>query len=137
MISVAEALQRLFALVRPTGTETVQLADAHGRVLAQEFVTRWTEIHNPEIPAHIIKQYGLPGDSSIVVTSIMIDRNLDGFSKIMKLLRDNDVVPTNHDELVAAFGACYGKAEVYELEDIERVFGPIGEMPDLSQRNLT
>lgn len=99
-------------------------------VLAQEFVTRWTEINNPEIPSHIIQQYGLPQDSSIVVTSIMIDRNLDGFAKIMKLLRDNDVVPTNHDELVAAFGACYGNAEIYELEDIERVFGPFGEMSD-------
>jgi hypothetical protein len=99
-------------------------------VLAQEFVTRWTDIHNPEIPDHVIKKFGLPQDSSIVVTPLMIDRNLDGFAKIMKLLRDNDVVPTNHDELVAAFGACYGDAEIYKMEDIERVFGPFGDMSD-------
>lgn len=99
-------------------------------VLAQEFVTRWTDIHNPEIPQHIVKKYRLEEDASIVVTPLMIDRNLDGFAKIMKLLRDNDVVPTNHDELVAAFGACYGKAEIYKIEDIERVFGPFGKMSD-------
>lgn len=99
-------------------------------VLAQEFVTRWSTIHNPDIPAHIIKAHGLPTDSSIVVTPIMINRNIKGFAKIMKLLRENNISPTNHEELVAAFAACYGKAEVYKLKDIEEVFGPINEMPN-------
>jgi molybdopterin molybdotransferase len=36
MISVAEALEQLFALARPLGTETVPLLQAHGRVLAQD-----------------------------------------------------------------------------------------------------
>ncbi|MFT5126985.1 MAG: hypothetical protein ACI8W8_000584 [Rhodothermales bacterium] len=99
-------------------------------VLAQEFVTRWSSIHNPDIPAHIIKAHGLPAGSSIVVTPIMINRNIKGFAKIMKLLRENGVAPTNFEELVASFGACYGKAEVYKLRDIEDVFGPINEMPD-------
>lgn len=99
-------------------------------VLAQEFVTRWTDIHNPEIPPDVIKKYGLPQDSNIVVTPLMIDRNIAGLARIMQLLRDNDVVPTNHDELVSAFGASYGTAEIYKLEDIERVFGPFGEMSD-------
>ena len=35
MISVAEALSRLFALARPLGPETVPLLEAHGRVLAR------------------------------------------------------------------------------------------------------
>ena len=38
MISVAEALDRLFALAAPTGTETVPLAEAGGRVLAAPVV---------------------------------------------------------------------------------------------------
>jgi hypothetical protein len=99
-------------------------------VLAQEFVTRWSAIHNPDIPAHIIRAHGLPTDSSIVVTPIMINRNIKGFAKIMKLLRENNISPKNHEELVAAFAACYGKAEVYKLKDIEEVFGPINKMPD-------
>lgn len=43
MISVAEALERLFALVRPVGTETVPLARAGGRVLAADAVARRTQ----------------------------------------------------------------------------------------------
>ena len=40
MISVAEALDRLFALATPTGTETVPLAEAGGRVLAEPVIAR-------------------------------------------------------------------------------------------------
>lgn len=36
MISVAEALEQLFALAQPLGIETVPLLQAHGRVLAQD-----------------------------------------------------------------------------------------------------
>jgi molybdopterin molybdotransferase len=36
MISVAEALEQLFALARPLGVETVPLLQAHGRVLAKD-----------------------------------------------------------------------------------------------------
>lgn len=36
MISVSEALDRLFTLARPLGDETVPLLQAHGRVLAQD-----------------------------------------------------------------------------------------------------
>ncbi|MBO6885900.1 MAG: molybdopterin molybdenumtransferase MoeA, partial [Marivita sp.] len=36
MISVAEALEHLFALARPLGVETVPLLQAHGRVLAKD-----------------------------------------------------------------------------------------------------
>jgi molybdopterin molybdotransferase len=43
MISVADALDRLFALVRPVGTETVPLARAGGRVLARDAVARRTQ----------------------------------------------------------------------------------------------
>ena len=43
MISVAQALDRLFALVRPVGTETVPLAAAGGRVLAADAVARRTQ----------------------------------------------------------------------------------------------
>lgn len=43
MISVAEALARLFALVRPVGTEIVPLTRATGRVLAEDAVARRTQ----------------------------------------------------------------------------------------------
>ncbi len=43
MISVSEALDRLFALVSPVGSETVPLAAAGGRVLAEDAVARRTQ----------------------------------------------------------------------------------------------
>ncbi|OYX44310.1 MAG: molybdopterin molybdenumtransferase MoeA [Rhodobacterales bacterium 32-67-9] len=43
MISVDEALGRLFALCRPVGTETVPLRRAAGRVLAEPVVARLTQ----------------------------------------------------------------------------------------------
>ncbi len=43
MITVSEALDRLFALVRPVGTESVPLAQAGGRVLAADAVARRTQ----------------------------------------------------------------------------------------------
>ena len=43
MIPVSEALDRLFALVRPVGSETVPLAQAGGRVLVADAVARRTQ----------------------------------------------------------------------------------------------
>ena len=43
MISVSEALERLFALVTPVETETIRLADACGRVLAEDAIAKRTQ----------------------------------------------------------------------------------------------
>ena len=56
MISVSEALERLFALVEPTLTETVSLADAHGRVLARDAVAQRTQ---PPFPASAMDGYAV------------------------------------------------------------------------------
>ncbi|MGR3466600.1 MAG: molybdopterin molybdotransferase MoeA [Shimia sp.] len=56
MISVAEALERLFALVEPLGPEDVPLRDAHGRVLAQPVTARRTQ---PPFAASAMDGYAL------------------------------------------------------------------------------
>ena len=56
MISVSEALERLFALVEPTATETVPLAEAHGRVLARDAVAQRTQ---PPFPASAMDGYAV------------------------------------------------------------------------------
>lgn len=58
MISVAEALDHLFALVSPLGTEEVPLADAAGRVLAQDVAARRTQ---PPFAASAMDGYALNG----------------------------------------------------------------------------
>ena len=56
MISVDEALNRLFALVSPTGVETVDLANAHGRILAAAAVAKRTQ---PPFPASAMDGYAV------------------------------------------------------------------------------
>jgi len=43
MIPVAEAQERLIAMIAPLGAEQVSLADALGRVLAEDVVARRTQ----------------------------------------------------------------------------------------------
>lgn len=58
MISVAEALDRLFALAAPTGKETVPLAEAAGRVLAEPVVATRNQ---PPFPASAMDGYAVKG----------------------------------------------------------------------------
>ena len=56
MISVAEALERLFALVTPLGRETVPLAEAGGRVMVADAVAARTQ---PPFPASAMDGYAV------------------------------------------------------------------------------
>ena len=58
MISVTEALDALFALARPTGTEIVPLAQAAGRVLAEPVVASRNQ---PPFAASAMDGYALKG----------------------------------------------------------------------------
>ncbi len=58
MISVAEALDRLFALAQPLGGETVPLAEAAGRVLLDPVVATRNQ---PPFPAAAMDGYALKG----------------------------------------------------------------------------
>jgi len=65
----------------------------------------------------------------IVVTPLMIRRNIQSLATVMALLRENNVMPSDQQTLAAAFDAGYGQAEVYEIADVQAVFGPIAQMP--------
>ncbi|MCT4577257.1 molybdopterin molybdotransferase MoeA [Donghicola sp.] len=59
MISVAEALSRLFALVQPLSAETVPLASCGGRVLAETVYAQRTQ---PPFAASAMDGYAVAGD---------------------------------------------------------------------------
>ena len=59
MISVAEALERLFALVQPLAAETVPLAGCGGRVLAETVYAQRTQ---PPFAASAMDGYAVAGD---------------------------------------------------------------------------
>ena len=79
MITVSEALERLFALARPTGTEEVPLAQAGGRVLARPVAARRTQ---PPFDASAMDGYAMvsarPGDRFSVIGTAAAGRGFEG-----------------------------------------------------------
>jgi hypothetical protein len=114
----------------PVIVEAVKTNPEGGLQLAREFVSGWAAMNNPDIPPDVRKRYNIPADQTIVVTPLMIRKNIESLATVMRLLRENGVMPTDQQALASAFDACYGQAEVYEIADVEAVFGPIAEMPE-------
>lgn len=69
MISVAEALERLFALVTPIGPETVPLARAGGRVLAADAIARRTQ---PPFAASAMDGYAVRASEAVAGTTLAV-----------------------------------------------------------------
>jgi hypothetical protein len=99
-------------------------------VIAEEYLQRWAALHNPVIPDDVLKRYKLPAGSAIIVTPMMTDRNVRDFAAIMRMLRKNNIVPANGEEILKAFQMCYGASEIYRKEHIEKVFGPVADMDE-------
>lgn len=56
-------------------------------------------------------------------------RNLERLGRLMETLRATGVDPRALTTIAPAFKACHGITEVYDPADIQRVFGPIAEIP--------
>ena len=68
MISVSEALDRLFSLAAPLGTEEVPLLEANGRILARDVTARRDQppFDNSAMDGYAVTE-GAPGDSFRVI----------------------------------------------------------------------
>lgn len=69
MISVSEALQRLFGLVQPMGSEVVPLADAVGRVMVRDAVATRTQ---PPFPASAMDGYAVRAAEATVGQTLAV-----------------------------------------------------------------
>ncbi len=63
-------------------------------------------------------------------------RNLDRLDAVMATLAESGVDPRGLPAIVQAFQGCHARTEVYDRADIERVFGPIAEIPPLTAARL-
>jgi len=99
-------------------------------MLAQDFLRRWADLRDPRISEPIRQRFKLAPGSAIVVTPIMARKNVEGLAKMMDLLRRNHIVPADYDRVFDAFDFCYGNADVFQVADIEKVFGPVGDMQE-------
>jgi len=101
-----------------------------GTSLAEEYLKTWAQRHSPEIPEAIRKKHQLPDDTRIMVTPIMMEKNIDSLAAMMDVFRKQGVAPRNAALLVEAFAVCYGTAEVYQRGHLEKVFGPVAKMDE-------
>lgn len=104
--------------------------------LVNEYISVWTRNHNPNSDRRrtnsYMFMYGFESRAeSIPLTRSKQNRNLEELAGLV--IRLNRLIQNKLDEklVVTAFVSCHSTAEVYELNEIEKVFGPVGEIdPD-------
>lgn len=111
----------------------VQLAARNPKgsaALAEEYLKAWAMRHDPQIPEEVRKKHRLPEDARIVVTPLMMEKNIASLARIMELFRGQGMRLQNARLLIDAFLICYSNAEVYRRSHIEKVFGPVVDMDE-------
>ncbi len=98
--------------------------------LVGEFIDRWRENHKlnsgqiPRNPFMVVYGFSQRAEG-IPLTRSKQERNMRDLAKWVAQLRKLDLGELDEDRLVAAFTDAHSVAEVYKLETIERVFGPM------------
>lgn len=113
-----------------------KLAEDHplqAESLVNEYISVWTRNHNPNSDRRrtnsYMFMYGFESRAeSIPLTRSKQNRNLEELAGLV--VRLNNLIENKLDEklVVNAFVSCHSTAEVYELEEIEKVFGPVSEI---------
>ncbi len=98
--------------------------------LVDEFLSVWTRNHDPNAVRnrtnYYMYMYGFERKAeSIPLTRSKQERNLDELAELVQRLGKLPIGELNNELLVRAFTTCHSSAEVYQLEAIEAVFGPI------------
>ena len=114
-----------------------KLGQSHPRLskaLVREFLTVWTKNHNPNSEKQksnpYMFMYGFESKAeSIPLTRSKQVRNLEELSQLVPKLRQLNGEELDSDLLVAAFLTSHSFAEVYKTEDLEKVFGPMDQVP--------
>jgi hypothetical protein len=108
--------------------------------LANDLLRGWARSHDPnsQMPMNRYGPYGMvyygPGSpygmnpQGTPLTRAMQVRNIADLSKLLNQLQNLPIPPLDQKVVVSAFSAAHSRAEVFRLEDIEKVFGPIPDM---------
>lgn len=113
-----------------------QLAPSHpdqARDLSEEFLQVWTKNHDPNSDRNRTNMYmymfGFDRKAeSIPLTRSKQERNLKELASWVSRLKKLPIKPVDESLLTRAFTTCHSSAEVYRLDAIEEVFGPIGSL---------
>ena len=108
--------------------------------LANEVLRAWARTHDPN-PQNTMNRYGPygpiyygPGSPygmnplGAPLTRAMQARNIGELSKLLERLKRLPLDPLDQKAVVGAFSSAHSRAEVFRVQDIEAVFGPIDQM---------
>lgn len=103
------------------------------RGLVHEFLRAWTRNHDPNSSQSYTDSYmwfyGFEQRAAgIPLTRSKQERNLGELTKWVERIRGLGLEDVDESLVAGAFTTCHSSAEVYTLEDIEEVFGSIGDL---------
>lgn len=114
-----------------------RLAPTHprpARELVNDFLRVWTKNHDPNAVrgaqnSFIWFYYGFDVHANgVPLTRSKQERNLEDLARWAVRMRKLPIGDPDEELLARAFTACHSTAEVYKMEAIEKVFGPLGSL---------
>jgi hypothetical protein len=121
------------------------LAHTHPKLaeeLINEFLRVWTNNHDPNTVRnrtnYYMYMYGYERKAeSIPLTRSKQQRNLEELARLVVRLQALPLEDIDETLLLRAFTTCHSSAEVYRIEAIQEVFGPIEELDAKTFAELT
>lgn len=112
--------------------DAVQRSPADAEKLGSVFLARWGSKLRPSAPIDdgmymFFSRWNM--SPAAPLTRGRQRRNMDRLREMVQALQASGLDTLRLPQLAAVFQACHGSTEVYEREDVERVFGPIESMP--------
>ncbi len=110
-----------------------KLSPSEARALVDRFIEVWGENHDPNADRRRTNRYMFiygynPQADGIPLTRSRQERNLDELSTWVKKLRALNLGEMDEAKIAAAFMKTHSSAEVFRLENIEKVFGGLDQM---------
>lgn len=128
LATVADETDMALAMLADAAKRTPEAAPA----IADGFLTHWQERLNPagemeeEQRLFFFYREAIP---AAPLTRGRQRRNLERLHAVMDTIAATGVDPRTLPSIASAFKACHGRSEVFDREEIVRIFGPVEAMP--------
>lgn len=135
----AKACIALATVADETDMALTMLADAAKRTpeaapaIADDFLSHWQERLSPSndgmVEAQSLFFFYRESIPAAPLTRGRQRRNLERLHAVMDTIAATGVDPRTLPSIASAFKACHGRSEVFDREEIVRIFGPLEAMP--------
>jgi hypothetical protein len=128
LATVADETDMALTMLADAATRTPEAAAA----IADDFLTHWQSRLSPagdmedEQRLFFFYREAIP---AAPLTRGRQRRNLERLQTVMSTIAATGVDPRTLPSIASAFKACHGRSEVFDREEIVRVFGPVEAMP--------